>query len=179
MKGIQTRFQLIQPLGQSSKSIGLGLLFGMMPIFIAWLILLMFGLFSSQYRIALIHGDVLMVATSLTGPAMIAIFRKRDPETIGQPEIAGTFGLLLIVICAVVFAVINTAIVSTDILSSRLTMKVDVIRVSWLLLAFSTLYALYIEFHDARSGSLLIYRNLYAKEQHSIEKSLTFPGGNQ
>jgi hypothetical protein len=171
------KFQLVQPLGESSKTVGFGLLFGMMPILIAWLILVLFGLFSAQYKSALIHGDVLMIATSLAGPAMIAIFRKRDPETIGQPEIVGSLGLLLTVVCALVFAVVNTTIVSTDFLASKLTLKVDIIRISWMLLALSTLYALYIEFHEARSGSLIIYRTIYAKEQHSIETNLSFPGG--
>jgi hypothetical protein len=173
------KFQVVQPLGESSKNIGLGLLFGMMPILIAWLILVLFGLFPAQYESALVHGDVLMIATSLAGPAMIAIFKKRDPETIGQPEIVGLLGLLLIVVCALVFAIVNTAIVSTDFLASKLTLKVDIIRVSWILLAFSTLYALYIEFHEARSGSLAVYRSVYAREQHTIEESLTFPGGQQ
>lgn len=171
-----TRFQLIQPLGHSSKSISLALLFGMSPILIAWLVLLLFGLFPSQYTTPLMHGDVLMVATSLVGPAMIAIYRKRDPETIGQPELAGVLGLILIVICAVDFAAINIAAVSTEFLANKLTIKVNIIHVSWLLLGISTLYALYVEFHDARSGSLQVYRSLYAREQHAIEDSLNFPG---
>jgi hypothetical protein len=171
------RFQVIQPLGESSKTVGFGLVFGMMPILIAWLILVLFGLFSAQYKSALIHGDVLMIATSLAGPAMIAMFRKRDPETIGQPEIVGFLGLILTVACALVFAIVNTTIVSTDFLASKLTLKVDVIRISWMLLTIATLYALYIQFHEARSGSLIVYRSIYAKEQHSIEDNLGFPGG--
>jgi hypothetical protein len=172
-----TKFQLMQPLGRSCKSIGFGLLFGMMPILITWLVLSLLGLFTTQYPIALAHGDVLMVATSLAGPAMIAIYRKRDPETIGQPEIVGTLGIILILICAVAFAVINTAILSTELLASKLTMKMDVVRLSWFLLAVSTVYALYVEFHGARSESLQVYRDLYTREQRGIEEKLNFPGG--
>ena len=171
------RFQVVQPLGRSSKSIGFGLLFGMMPILITWLVLSLFGLFATQYTIALAHGDVLMVATSLAGPAMIAIYKKRDPETIGQPDIVGTLGIILMLICAVAFAVINTAILSTELLASKLTMKMDVMRLSWVLLAVSTIYSLYVEFHGARSESLQVYRDLYTREQRGIEEKLDFPGG--
>lgn len=99
---VDLRREWLSPLYHASVSTLAGLLFGLLPLWFSWILLLLRKEFSAQYRMTLSKGDVLMVACSIAGSALVLGFRKRDPETLPLQEIFGILGIAIVLFCAIV-----------------------------------------------------------------------------
>jgi len=114
-----------------------------------------------------------MIASSLAGPALILAFRRRDPETMGAPEIYGILGVCLVLACIVIFEEaypINPAYASS--LEQR-----RIVDCTYVLLPLCTLYALLISYFVERSTSLREFNRVL--DTNGTKLRINFPGGAQ
>lgn len=173
------QYQVASPLYQSSMHVGSGFCFGMLPIFIAWLILFTYGGPNEHFAKVLSHGDALMVSSALAGGALMLIFKERQRESIKLAQLSGLVGILILIFSTLVFSLVNTSTALNDLLNNRLSIKLDIVHVSWLLLSVSAVYALAIQFQAERTTSLSEFRAIYTKEQITVTNSVDFSGGTR
>jgi hypothetical protein len=146
------------------------LFFGLGPILCAWATFAVHGKFLQNYAGTIGNGEALMIATSLSGPALVLAFKRRDPETMQAPQLMGLLGLGLLFISVVVFmnASPNSAIGGGALEQHR------VIVFTYFLLPSSVLYALWISYLDERSSSLREFNRVL--DTNGSRLDVNFPG---
>ncbi|HEY1900861.1 MAG TPA: hypothetical protein VGG56_00395 [Terracidiphilus sp.] len=150
----------LKPLYHASVSTTAGLLFGLLPLWISWILLLLRGEFLSKYDLTLSKGDVLMVACSLAGSALVLGFRKREPETLPMQEVFGVLGIGLVLFCSIVSV---DASPEFHIFTNQFTQKV-VFNLTLIFLPICGLYAVFMVWQSERSlalRDLASFRRLY------------------
>ncbi|ADV84146.1 hypothetical protein [Terriglobus saanensis] len=148
------------------------LFFGLGPILCAWVTFAVHGKFLAHYAATLGNGDALMIASSLAGPALVLAFKRRDPETMGAPQLMGLIGLGLVFASVVVFmnASPNSAIGGGPLEEQR------VLTFTYILLPASVLYALWISYLDERSNSLRDFNKV--NDTNGSKLNISFSGGS-
>lgn len=140
----------LKPLYHASVTTFAGLLFGLLPLWISWILLLLRGEFQSKYVPTLSKGDVLMVACALAGSALVLGFRKRDPETLPLQEVFGVLGIGLVLFCAIVSV---EASPDFHIFANQFTERV-VFNLTVIFLPLCVLYAVFMVWQSERSFAL-------------------------
>ena len=140
----------LRPLYHASVSTLAGLLFGLLPLWISWILLLLRGEFKSNYELTLSKGDVLMVACSLAGSALVLGFRKRNPETLPLQELFGVLGICLVLFCSIVSV---EASPEFHVFTNQFTQKV-VFNLTLIFLPACGLYAVFMVWQSERSFAL-------------------------
>ncbi len=157
---------------------GVALIFGMLPILITWLLIEIFKDPNTAFGSVLQHGDALMVASALSGPALVLVGRRRKPETMAGGEILMVIGVLLVLACAAIFTGVNTiGLFNDSLMSQQVEIAKRITSCSIWLLSLSFLYALYVSFQDARSATLASFLATYTAEQKEISTKVDFSGG--
>jgi len=166
MLAIQSR---IYPIYRAGIATLASLFFGLAPIFCAWIAFTVHGKFREHFASTLAHGDALMIATAIAGPAMILAFKRRQPETMIARELVALFGLALIFLSVVVYmeASSNSALDGSPIQVG------PILNFTYVLLSLSSLYALFISYLDERSSSLREFNKRL--DTNGNELSISFP----
>ncbi len=168
---VERWFDNLAPLYRAWIATLSALVFGLLPILCAWITFTIHGEFRDQYWGTLIGGDALMIATSLTGPALILAFKRRDPETMIAPQLFALVGILLIFVCVVVFM---DASPKSSILGSMLAQR-RIVHATYWLLPLSVLYALWISYVDEKSMSMKDFQR--ALDPNGKALQVNFPSG--
>lgn len=145
------------------------LIFGLLPILCAWIAFWINGDFKDQYWGTLIGGDALMVATSLTGPALILAFKRREPETLFAPQLFALAGIILIILCTIIYL---DASPRSTILGNQLSQS-RIVHATYLMLPLSVIYALWISYVDEKSMSLKEFKK--AMDSNGSGLDIEFP----
>lgn len=146
------------------------LIFGLAPILCAWARFAVRGKFLEQYRGTIGNGDVLMIACSLAGPALVLAFKRRDPETMGAPQLTGLIGICVVIACIIIFLDAYPLNPLADQFEQS-----RVLIFTYILLPISVAYSLLISYWDERSTSLKEFARTLDTNGTKLE--ISFPGG--
>jgi NAD/NADP transhydrogenase beta subunit len=156
------------------------LAFGLLPILFPWGRFAFRGTFDQNYRSMLIHGDVVMVACSLLGPALVMLWRRRVPDKVKLPELLGLFGTFITMACVAIFFYASIDSTSNDAANEAVTKVIQdhVVLMTWIITPICFFYALLVAFLDElSSASAMELRNTYNESGKNIRVSI--PAGDK
>jgi hypothetical protein len=149
----------------------------MLPILISWLVIAVARTNIQKFSSVLQHGDALMASSALAGTAFVLVVRRRQPETMIAAEVVGAVGVILVLICAVIFTEANSAELFSATFEQHLAISQRIVSLSIWLLAISFTYALYVTYQDERSLPLAEFREIYSQGEVSLKSDVDFNGG--
>lgn len=167
------------PLYDAAIMTAAALVFGLLPILFPWGKFAFRGTFHSDYKSMLIHGDVLMVACSLIGPALVMLWRRRVPDKMMLPELLGLIGMLLTVACIAIFFYASVDSSSVEGTSDATTKIIQdhVVLTTWVITPISFIYSLFVAFLDELSGASAVeLRNAYNESAKDIKVKIPSGG---
>jgi hypothetical protein len=160
------------PLYDACVMTSAALAFGLLPILFPWGKFAFRGTFHQDYRSMLIHGDVVMVACSLLGPALVMLWRRRVPDKMMLPELLGLFGTFITVACVAIFFYASIDLPSNDAAITKVIQD-HVVLMTWIITPICFVYALFVAFLDElSSASAMEFKNAYNESGKNIRVNI-------